>query len=357
MCMACYRDKTNNQLVAKPGYSNVWRGGYYGPGKQFNLTLDEGKNVNYSFASYLNLEDVEIDQKELDLGFGDGWDVHSLRYRVSHKLNDPQINDNYRHTVKSTGHDSYLEIFTDRASSSNADYMLGGFWLSATCAYCALHDKGGAGMIIVPFYFIADQTLPKYGPYINPQQLNYNIFTGEAIYKGIALGYLQTNHNNHNAFYRKANEYQRLTGSVKLEADFGNATQYGKLSGKITDFKLDGVAVNGKIDLNTITDLTNTGKVKNHTYGGATGSINGIIFPEKIFYSGTDYVDGKHVPRYKHSNKYRVDYSSVEGNQPSKLMGVAQGTSDLFPRPDDDRYTFHYEYNIIFGANKADPEE
>ena len=284
------------------------------------MTLDDAKNVEYKLTDegdLLSVEGLSITQTKLELGFPDGWDAHLLRIQ------------------KRMGSDILVELWTDRASSGADDYMMGGFWLDDHPQYDdTWYGFGGTGPSRVEsFFFRRDKdsrVLTNDG---------IRSFTGEATFKGIALGFLHkqdSSYSNH--------ERQRLTGAVKLEADFGKAGEWGTLSGRINKLHLDGEAVKGQVKLSP-------------GVSGAEATIDGLLFTDgewrKVKRPGVSSAEATIDGIPFTDGDWRIRYSSVEGDQPTKAVGwVGTGERGNGVYLDGEGNTYSYE--IIFGAKKAE---
>ena len=147
--------------------------------------------------------------------FGEGWDYSILKASV------PSIKDGEKDSTL------YAELWTDRASTSANDYMVGGWWLLAPNNPAGDYRFGTLAQ--VKNYYIRSGT----GSIKSTVE-------GPATYKGHAAGLHVSSENGMVSI-------QRLLGKVTLNADFGNSTDAGTISGAIDDLTLDGVSVDGQL--------------------------------------------------------------------------------------------------------------
>ena len=152
---------------------------------------------------------------------GEGWDYSILKASVP--------------SMKNGDKDATLhaELWTDYASASSTDYMVGGWWL------------------LVPNNPAGDYT---FGAFSKGEKYYHRSGTGSvkaavegtATYKGNAAGL-------HTSSEESRVSIQRLLGKVTLNADFGDDQAMGTISGTIDDLTLDGESARGQLLLPSVT--------------------------------------------------------------------------------------------------------
>ena len=222
--------KIANVTPGKSGGNIAYSFGLYTPEERTNLNafsvgaaqvatnpfLEENKifslKDNDAFTSVERIESIASQ-------FGEGWDYSVLKASV------PSVKDGDKDATL------YAELWTDRgsASATDADYMVGGWWL--------LVPDSPAGDYRFGVLAKAEKYYPR-----SPGTVKKEV-TGTATYKGTAAG-LHTS---------SENGMERLLGKVTLNADFGDATAWGTMKGTIDDLTLDGDSVDGQILLPSAT--------------------------------------------------------------------------------------------------------
>ena len=199
---------------------------------------------------------------KIDLGFGDGWDSHTLKAAID--------------TDNDNENDAKLEaeVWTNYPSSDQTDYLVGGWWV-------ILPDE----MVNTDGYHLGSFARPKSTLPRNAIQG----LEGKATYKGSMNG----------LHISSENSFTRLGGKVTLKANFGTATVVnsyrrgadGSIEGIIDNLTLNGENVSGSLYLNeVILSLAHPTRHSHHNKETILGNIDETLYTGSwalLFSTGT----------------------------------------------------------------------